>query len=317
MNRFREEVGNYSQARWRLVATYILAGQPAAATQLLAQLQTSTEAYQDHGPTFGSQLRDKAMILETMLLMNDRQNAFPLLQEMAREIGESPWLSTQTAAWCFYSIAKFYGAYKPEGGLDAQVTINGKTERHRSELPVVKLNATPNPQGLIKAVVVNNGKTPLFVQINSRGIPDEETEGAAQNNLHMTHFYTDRNGNRIDPAELNQGADLFLNVTVKHPGMRGPYRQLALTTIFPSGWEILNRRLSDMPDQQQQSFDYQDIRDDRVYTYFGLSSGESRTFRIALNAAYKGRFFAPAIVCEAMYDNTIHARQPGRWVKVN
>jgi alpha-2-macroglobulin len=90
---------------------------------------------------------------------------------------------------------------------------------------------------------------------------------------------------------LNQGADLFLNVTVKHPGMRGPYRQLALTTIFPSGWEILNRRLSDMPDQQQQSFDYQDIRDDRVYTYFGLSSGESRTFRIALNAAYKGRFY--------------------------
>lgn len=317
MNRFREEVGNNTQARWRLAATFILAGQPAAATQLLAQLQTSTEAYQDHGPTFGSQLRDKAMILETMLLMNDRQNAFPLLQEISREIGESPWLSTQTAAWCFYSIAKFYGAYKPEGGLDAQVTINGKTERHRSELPVVKLNAVPSPQGLIKAVVVNNGKTPLFVQINSRGIPDEDTEGAAQNNLHMTTFYTDRNGNRIDPAELNQGTDIFLNVTVKHPGMRGPYRQLALTTIFPSGWEILNRRLSDMPDQQQQSFDYQDIRDDRVYTYFGLSSGESRTFRIALNAAYKGRFYAPALVCEAMYDNTIHARQPGRWVKVN
>ena len=317
MNRFREEVSNHPQARWRLAAAFVLAGQPAAATQLITQLQTTTEAYPDHGPTFGSQLRDKAMILETLLLMNDRRNAFPLLQEMSREIGESTWLSTQSAAWCFYSIAKFYSAYKPEVGLDATVTMNGKTEKHLSELPVVKLRAAPNHQGMVKATVANNGKTPLFVQLTSRGIPEEDTEGAAQNNLQMTTSYTDRNGNLIDPSELEQGTDLFLNVTMKHPGMRGPYRQLALTTIFPSGWEILNRRLSDIPDQQQKSYEYQDIRDDRVYTYFGLSSGESRTFRIALNASYKGRFYAPAIVCEAMYDNSIHARQPGTWMKVN
>jgi alpha-2-macroglobulin len=316
MNRFREEVGNHAQAKWRLAAAFVLSGQPAAATQLLSQAQTTTEAYPHHGPTFGSQLRDKAMILETLLLMNDRRNAFPLLQEMAHEIGESNWISTQTAGWCFYSIAKFYSAYKPEGGLDATVTMNGKTEKHRSELPVVKLQALSDRQDKVKATIVNNGQSPLFVQMISRGTPAEDTAGAVENNLQMTIWHTDRNGNRINPAELEQGADLFLNVTVKHPGIRGPYRQLALSTIFPSGWEILNRRLSDMPENQQQAFDYQDIRDDRVYSYFGLAQGESRTFRIALNAAYKGRFYAPAIVCEAMYDNTIHARQPGRWVKV-
>lgn len=316
MNRFREEVGNISQARWRLAATFVLAGQPAAASQLIAQTQPVAETYPNHGPTFGSELRDKAMILETLLLMNDRKNAFPLLQEITREIGESSWLSTQTAAWSLYAVAKFYGAYKPDGGLDAQVTLNGKTERHRSELPIVKIQTVPNQQGLVKATVVNNGKAPLFVHLASRGIPVEDTDEVIQNNLQMTTFYTDRNGNRIDPSELEQGADLFLNVTVKHPGMRGPYRHLALTSIFPSGWEILNRRLSDLPGQQQQPSDYQDIRDDRVYTYFGLSSGESRTFRFALNAAYKGRFYAPAIVCEAMYDNAVFSKQPGKWVKV-
>lgn len=316
MNRFREEVGNNEQAKWRLVAAFVLSGLPAAANQLLTQAQITAETYPHHGPTFGSQLRDKAMILETLLLMNDRRNAFPLLQEMSREIGDNFWMSTQTAAWCFYSIAKFYGTYKPEGGLNVTVTMNGKTERHQSELPVIKLKTNPDRQGSVKATVVNQGKTPLFIQLSSRGIPVEDVPDAYQNNLQMTTWYTDRNGNRIDPSEIDQGTDLFLNVTIKHPGLRGPYRHLALSTIFPSGWEILNRRLADMPENGQQSFDYQDIRDDRVHTYFGLSSGESRTFRIALNAAYKGRFYAPAIICEAMYDNSIQTRQPGMWVKV-
>jgi alpha-2-macroglobulin len=91
---------------------------------------------------------------------------------------------------------------------------------------------------------------------------------------------------------------------------------LALTTIFPSGWEIMNRRISDMPDASPAGYDYQDIRDDRVYTYFGLNPGETRNFRFALNATYEGRFLLPAIVCEAMYDNTVFASKPGGWVTV-
>ena len=35
-----------------------------------------------------------------------------------------------------------------------------------------------------------------------------------------------------------------------------------------------------------------------------------------LNAAYQGRFYLPAVSCEAMYDNSIFARVPGQWVEV-
>jgi uncharacterized protein YfaS (alpha-2-macroglobulin family) len=63
-------------------------------------------------------------------------------------------------------------------------------------------------------------------------------------------------------------------------------------------------------------FDYQDIRDDRVLTYFSLDKGQTKTFQIALNAAYQGKFYHPATICEAMYDNDIYAVQSGRWVQV-
>jgi uncharacterized protein YfaS (alpha-2-macroglobulin family) len=61
---------------------------------------------------------------------------------------------------------------------------------------------------------------------------------------------------------------------------------------------------------------YQDIRDDRVYSYFDLRPYETKTFRIYLNATYLGNFFLPPVQAEAMYDASISARQAGEWITV-
>ena len=116
---------------------------------------------------------------------------------------------------------------------------------------------------------------------------------------------------------LEQGTDFVAEVTLTHPGVRVNYKELALTQMFPSGWEIRNLRLDNMESSKVKSQpDYQDIRDDRVYSYFGLNKGETKTFVVMLNAAYLGEFFLPAVYCEAMYDNGIHATRAGKWVKV-
>jgi uncharacterized protein YfaS (alpha-2-macroglobulin family) len=316
MNRFREEVSGFAQARWRLAAAFLLAGQTGAADMLIQQSQITTEEYPGQGATFGSELRDKAMILETLILKNDRKRAFSLLKEMAGEINDSQWLSTQTAAWCFCSISEFFGMKDYSGGIDAQVTLNGKQEKQRSELPMIKVPLEVSSDGTAGATVENTGTSPLFVRVSARGIPLEDTSGGARNDLSISAVFTDRNGKSIDPSSLPQGTDLFLNVTVSHPGTRAPYRDLVLSTIFPSGWEILNSRINDIPENQSRQFDYQDIRDDRIYTYFSLKNSESKTFRISLNASYGGKFYLPALVCEEMYDNSVYARIPGQWVKV-
>jgi hypothetical protein len=92
---------------------------------------------------------------------------------------------------------------------------------------------------------------------------------------------------------------------------------IALTTMVPSGWEIQNTRLFEAARGIKEStFDYRDFRDDRVNTYFGLSHGETKTFVLILNAAYKGEYFQPALWCEAMYTENCYARIPGTQVKV-
>ena len=90
---------------------------------------------------------------------------------------------------------------------------------------------------------------------------------------------------------------------------------LALVQIFPSGWEIFNERVVGAGESSQ-SYNYRDIRDDRVLTYFNLAAGRTKTFRIRLQAAYRGSYFLPAVSCQAMYAPSEQARTRGMWVDV-
>ena len=137
-----------------------------------------------------------------------------------------------------------------------------------------------------------------------------------EKNLAMKVEYTDMAGTAVDISSLPQGTGFLMTVTVTN----GTFRQIgniALAQMVPSGWEIQNTRLFETATaQKESSYDYRDFRDDRVYTYFGLKSGETKKFIIILTASYRGTYAIPAVVCEAMYDDGVRARRPGREVTV-
>jgi uncharacterized protein YfaS (alpha-2-macroglobulin family) len=163
----------------------------------------------------------------------------------------------------------------------------------------------------------NSGKKTLFIKQQLEGIPVTGDPTGTERNLNMKVRYLSLEGDEIDPSGLNQGTDFIAEVQLRHPGLRDDYKEMALTQIFPSGWEIRNTRMDDAAsaktaDQPR----YQDIRDDRVLTYFDLERGKTKTFRILLNASYLGKYYLPTVYCQAMYDNDINARKAGKWVKV-
>jgi uncharacterized protein YfaS (alpha-2-macroglobulin family) len=168
--------------------------------------------------------------------------------------------------------------------------------------------------------IQNKGQNVLYTRLILQGRPDAGQEPNVPNNpdiLDLQVKYSTRDGKAIDPATLRQGADFLATVTIRNPGKRGYYEQMALTQIFPSGWEIINTRLMENDSTFRSSpYTYKDIRDDRVYTYFNIEENKTRTYNVLLNAAYLGRYYLPAVSCEAMYDNTIHAFLPGKWVEV-
>lgn len=317
MNRLREKSEKSAEVSWRLAAAYVLAGQTEAAQQLVNNATTIVNNYNEMGGTFGSALRDKAMILETLVLMKENEKAFKMLQTISDEMNRKDWLSTQTAAWCLSSAAQFAREdFKGNTETRFEMVVNGEKTNLRSVIPILKIPVKLKADGKVQIQYSNQGETPAFVKVLARGIPVGIDSASVSSDLLMNVKYLDPSGNEINPQTLKQGEDFRMAVTLKNPGTEKDYEEMVLSAVFPSGWEVLNKRLNDIPQNQNSTFDYQDIRDDRVYTYFDLRMSEQKTFIFYLNAAYSGRFYQPPVSCEAMYDFSIRAQKPGRWVSV-
>jgi len=319
MNRLREYKGLTLQAGWTLAAAYAAAGKPEAAKTLSSKMSTEVPAYQELSYTYGSALRDRAMILEALVLMGEREKAASLVQYISRELSSSQWCSTQEISFSLLAIGKYVGKAGAQSKLAFTYQVQGgKTVNAGSSLPVMQIRIPIENLGQQKAMVKNTGQGTLFARVIRSGQPLAGQETAAANDLRIEVLYKDMKGNIIDPTAIPQGTDFIAEARVTHPGSRPiPYQELALSQAFPSGWEIINSRMDNIEAFPQASRpDYQDFRDDRVNTFFGLGERATETYRVQLNAAYQGRFYLPAASCAAMYDNSINARVPGRWVEV-
>ncbi|WP_338394974.1 alpha-2-macroglobulin family protein [Fulvitalea axinellae] len=314
MNRMRETSGIRDIAKWRLAQAYALAGEKSEALKMVSNLTETVEDYRERSYTFGSASRDRAMILETMASLGERQRALPLLRQVADALGSRRWMSTQTTAYCLLAVAEFVSGDQSQP-MKYTYTFNGNEGAVNAETPVSVSTLPADKAG--KAVLENKGDKTLFVRLIGEGIPLAGQEKTESRNLKMDVIYKDKDGKLLDPTKIPQGTDFTALVTVSNNGLNTDLKEMALSQIFPSGWEILNMRLNDTEQYYQKAKPtYQDIRDDRVYTYFDLPSGKRKTFAVQLNASYQGKFYLPSVTCGAMYDDEVYAQQAGTWVEV-
>lgn len=318
MNRLKERSSLAPEVKWRLAAAYALAGQTDVAKKMVFNIPANSKEQPDYYYTYGSRERDDAMILETMTLLKDNNNAFLKVKSLAVKLGDNAyWMSTQSTAYCLMAISKYAKLNGNTSALAAEVKAGNETvsvsDFNKAKYRIVELK-NPDAQAAIKVTVKGSGN--LFVRLVKQGIPKAGEETDKFSNLELLVNYKTLNGNSIDVANLEQGTDFMAEVSIKNPGVRGMYRNLALSQIFASGWEIRNQRLDNITYLKGDIPTYQDIRDDRVYSYFDLGVGSVKTFKVLLNASYKGTFYLPGVSCEAMYDNSISAHVAGKWVTV-
>jgi alpha-2-macroglobulin len=321
MNRLKEYKFLTPEGKWQLAAAYQLAGQPAVAKQLVAGLAL-TYAKRDYwGYTYGSSLRDEAMILETMTTMGNTTTGKQVLDNVAKQLAQESWYSTQTTAYSLLAIAHFCGVTsKSATKLVADANLNNTKVNINSNSYINQQNI-PLSNGSANVTVTNKGNSLLFVRVINKGTP-LTGEGVVVNNnpsvLQVSTQFLTQESKPLDIANLKQGTDFVAKITIKNPGVKGNYTQMALNQIFPSGWEIINTRLYDNAGAFQSSpSEYRDIRDDRVYTYFNVRAGETLTYYVLLNAAYLGKYYWAGTYCEAMYDNSVSGGTTGKWVEVS
>jgi uncharacterized protein YfaS (alpha-2-macroglobulin family) len=317
MNRLKEEPGLTFQASWRLAAAYALAGKRETAQKMIASLPLQFREYREQSFTYGSGLRDQAMVLETLTELSRQDLAATAAKPVAAAVNGKSWLSTQESAFSLMALAKYYMKFERSNGVNALVNMNGQetrceTNRFFLSLPLKIAEGKNN-----RLVITNRSTGVLFVTLEESGIPLESEDMAFRRDLNMTVSFTDKEGRPIDVTRLTLGTEIKISVRVRSADILNGCRNLALTQVFPSGWEISNTRIGEEGSGPENPlFNYQDFRDDRVNTFFDLYSDKEKVFVFTATAAYAGRFYLPGTYCEAMYDNRINAKDKGMWIEV-
>ncbi|GHT35134.1 hypothetical protein FACS189434_12470 [Bacteroidia bacterium] len=341
MNRMKEMKSLSLQSRWRLAAAYSISGKQKAAEELIFNQPSSVSAYYG-GYTYGSSERDEAMILETLVLMGKMTDAFKQAQTVATSLARENSFSTQSTAYALAAMGAL--AEKTSGEINAEWTLNGKaqtavnskkalyvqdlrfaTSDLRQATSDARQSQVANRTSQIQQAtsdarqsqvanrtsqiqVTNKGKGVLYVNVLSKIRPQRDSLPAVSNNLRLDVQYTTLDGKPIAIDKLPQGTDFVAIVKVSNTSATSNYTDIALTHIIPAGWEIFSAA--------DGSYTHQDVRDDRVLTYFDLAHGRAEIFKVRLTATYTGKFTLPAVQAEAMYDPTANARTRAGRVEV-
>lgn len=317
MNRMREVKKKFDNSGALLAAAYALAGKSEAAKDLINDGSMTTFYYEWWGNTFGSFTRDQALKLEIYAQLGDSKRAAEAAQSVANRISMNDgWSSTQEIATSLRALSKYIDKFNNIEKPACTLKIGENETAVSSGKPFYIQNFTSQAGSAL--TVKNTGKTRLYLRLLFAGKPSTGSALATAANLAMTVKYTDMNGAALDVSRIKQGVDFVAEVRIaRNSTFNFNFQELALTQIFPSGWEIMNTRMSAVSNVNSDKLDYQDIRDDRVLSYFDLANGSNPiTVRMQLHAAYAGKYYLPPTSCEAMYDNRIAASNPGKWVEV-
>ena len=317
MNNLRLQKGLHKTSKFILAGAYALLGQHDVAESLLDGMNYQIEDYRELGHTYGSGLRDRAMLLSTLQLLNKKEDAYKVALGMAKDLSTGNWYSTQTTAFSLMSLSKFISDQSTDE-LSYALNMDDAFEvshTSKEKIDFYELDLSEKDNHNIE--MVNKSEGPIYLRLVTSGKPKPEPSASYNKGLTLGVRYEDEDGKSLDPTNLKLGTDFKAVVTIKHSSNNSrKYEELALNHTLPSGWEIRNLRLGGINTNESNKFDYQDIRDDRVYTFFDLNPGATKTFVVHLTAAFAGEFFMPNVSCEAMYDKEISSSEKGAWIKV-
>ena len=183
-----------------------------------------------------------------------------------------------------------------------------------SSTPVAMEEVAPGTATKGALSIANSGGLPLYARVIASGMPPLGAETASSSGLSLEVSYRDEKDRQVDPLDVPLASDVTVVVGVTNT-RRSNLDGLALSLLLPGSWEPVNTRVFAEGDSSLGgAWDYQDFRDDRIYTYFSLRAGEKRVFTFRATVTYEGKFYLPPVSVEAMYDPTINARVPGKWL---
>ncbi len=323
MNKLRESPSLTLEARALLSMAYSISGNKTVGAKLLENMDKfdKNRYNQTYGYTYGSTLRDMALIMRAYSLADKMKEAEEIVFEINLLLQQGTWTSTQDKAQIMMAFEAFGTkqnerekiefSYQVDKGTKS--TINLTNRSFVLELPMTEYDN--------KSMVINNtSKQSIFIDHVKSGKPEIgepiEVTDRKSSLLDLSVFFYDLNNKRISPGDLVSGQEFYTVSTISNrSNFLYDLNELALTITVPDGWEIVNERVN-YDQSGNPNVNYTDIRDNKIISYFNLGRGQSKVIRNRMIASFEGSYYLPASVCESMYLKNIYASTTGFWLSV-
>lgn len=328
----RPDEGEAKEWLYMLRAALYLAGDQRFEAELKHPDASTVSDERDNGWTFYSDRRRRGFMLSTMIDLFGRD---PSVEPMVNLVAEmlrgrrSGWYTTQELVWGVTGLGKYVEA-GAESFEPPVLTAGGRriapspspTGRPSSDRVWNLARASEYGDLALEVPAKSGGK--LWLILTSEGVREDGEVATGGEGLVLTRRYRDAAGEAVelDGGRHALGDLVYVELTLTNSS---PERvaNLALVDRIPAGWEIENPRLGrgSAPDwvstDELWEMDHLDLRDDRLEVFGHLDRGKSGTVVYAVRATTAGKFTAPPVEAEAMYDPRIWARQAGREVYVS
>lgn len=316
--------------KWLLAASYKLAGLPEKVDEIIQNVNLETKDYAEFSGTYGSGLRDKAMILDALVVLEKYDLADQLTRDISKHISATSWYSTQTIGYSLLAMGKYINVLNNQS---ENIKLKGTVILTNGEKIAFDTDKTFNLEinaDFGKTIqVILDGESSVkkaYTTLAWNGIPLQSNLKDQSENLNVKVNWYDDQGNDIDITELKQGTTFWGHFNVSNVSSLPQVDEIALVQILPSGWEIENTRLLEESkplwanNLKLNYEDYVDIRDDRIMWFFDIHQYQpffnEIDFMVKINAVTVGEFDLPGTLVEAMYNGSFKATTAGKKVKV-
>jgi alpha-2-macroglobulin len=295
-----------------LATSYHISGQKSVAKKIDAYMATEMNPYRELARTYGSRFRDQALITYLGVLMNSSVKQASHIQKLGQSFRNGSWFSTQETAMALLAFGHYLPSLDEGGDVEFELSLNGQMSNQILTRQMDRMELKNLWDSKIK---VKSEKT-LFVSVIREGIPKLDTLSTQSKNLLLSRNFYNENGRSLTADSLAQGKEVWVVYEVRSE-LNQSLKNVALSSLFPSGWEIFNPRMDkrEIPEwlkkQRLSQPTYMDVRDDRVNWFFDLGYSSSAKFAIRINPTFVGEYRLPAVVAETMYSSEYFAAIAG------
>ncbi len=287
------------------VALKLMGDAPRGDEAIKLGLQTSRSDERIWMADYGSELRDKAMmlsLLEENKLLPEQQNQ--LLMNLSNLAYSQRWLSTQESNALFLAGRNWQTA---KGDWQSQVSF--ATESLSGTQSVTRNLSAEQLAGL---QITNTGTGNLYLRLDTVGYP-QQAPAPYSNVLHIERHFLDAKGNSKSLSELKSGELVMVWLDV-WADKNVP--DALVVDLLPAGLELENQNLSEssanlsdsdsqiqglLNQMQQADIQHMEFRDDRFVAALPLNEGQHATLVYLARAVTPGSYNVPVSQVESMY----------------